>query len=516
MVSKVSTVSFQGIDVKTIDVETQMAGGLPAFTIVGLPDKAIAESRERVRAALHALGLSLPAKRVTVNLAPADISKEGSHYDLPIALGLLAAMDILPQDQLENFFVLGELGLDGSIRRVNGILPAALHAASLNKGLICPKDCGSEALWAGSDDILAPADLLHIINHMKGTQLLRAPEKSIADTKNTDHSYPDLSVVKGQESAKRALEITAAGGHNLLLSGPPGSGKSLLASCLPGLLPTLSPQEALEISMIHSVAGLLPESGLIRHRPLRDPHHSSSLVSLVGGGQKIKPGEISLAHHGVLFLDELPEFNRATLEALRQPIETGEVLISRASGHVRYPAQFQLVAAMNPCRCGFLGDPTQECTRAPKCGQDYQSKLSGPLLDRMDIRLDVQPVPMSDITDKTNTGESSAIVAARIEAAREIQKQRFRALNLDQQLQKTNARLPVEVLNERITLSPDAKSFLSIAMDRLKLSARGYHRLLKVAQTIHDLDPNTASDIFSEISGNAMAEALSYRGVISE
>lgn len=324
MVAHVNTVAFQGIEVKPVDVQVQISNGLPAFNIVGLPDKAVAESKERVRAALHALGLSLPPKRLTVNMAPADLAKEGSHFDLPIALGLLGAMGVIPKEDLQEYVVLGELSLDATIRPVSGVLPAAIHANQNEKNLICPEGCGEEAAWAGDLDILAPNDLLQLINHIKGSQVLSRPRAHVTQ-KRVIHT-PDLSEVKGQETAKRALEITAAGGHNLLMIGPPGSGKSMLASCLPSILPPLSPREALELSMIHSLAGILPEGGLVQARPFRAPHHSASQPALIGGGQKAKPGEISLAHNGILFLDELPEFSRGTLESLRQPLETGDAL----------------------------------------------------------------------------------------------------------------------------------------------------------------------------------------------
>lgn len=380
MVARVGTVAFEGVETKPVWAEAQITSGTVAFTIVGLPDKAVAESRERVRAALHSMGLSLPAKRLTVNLAPADLAKEGSHFDLPIALAVLGAMEILPREDLANMLVLGELGLDSSIRPVAGVLPAAMHASANDNCLVCPAECGGEATWAGEIEILAPQTLLQLINHLKGTQLLSRPAKQAqAESISAERLAPDLSEVKGQETAKRAIEIAAAGGHNLMMIGPPGSGKSMLASCLPGVLPPLSPREALEISMIHSLAGTLPEGGLIKARPYRDPHHSASLPALVGGGHKVKPGEISLAHNGILFLDELPEFARATLESLRQPLETGEAVIARANAHVSFPARFQLIAAMNPCRCGHLGDPSLECTKAPRCGGGLSGQTIRPL-----------------------------------------------------------------------------------------------------------------------------------------
>ncbi len=500
MVARVNTVAFEGIEVRPVDVEVQISSGMVAFNIVGLPDKAVAESKERVRAALHALGLALPAKRLTVNLAPADVAKEGSHYDLPIALGLLAAMEVIPKEELRDYLVLGELSLDSSIRAVAGVLPAAMHASTNDNRLICPEACGGEAAWAGDIDILAPKDLLQLINHIKGSQVLGKPEAKLGET--IARRAPDLSEVKGQETAKRALEIAAAGGHNLLMIGPPGSGKSMLASCLPGILPPLSPREALEVSMIHSLAGTLPDGGLLRERPFRDPHHSASLPALVGGGHRVKPGEISLAHNGVLFLDELPEFARSTLESLRQPLETGSALIARVNSHVTFPARFQLIAAMNPCRCGHLGDASQECTKAPRCGADYQSKISGPVMDRIDIITDVPAVSVDDLNNM-QPAESSAAVRSRIHAAHQVQEQRLQNHGSDDLV---NARTDGKILETIAPLSPDAQALLNKAMETAKLSARGYYRVLRVARTIADLDgaPGT-------IGKNHIAEALSYR-----
>ncbi len=500
MVARVNTVAFEGIEVRPVDVEVQISSGVVAFNIVGLPDKAVAESKERVRAALHALGLTLPAKRLTVNLAPADLAKEGSHYDLPIALGLLAAMDVIPKEELRDYLVLGELSLDSSIRSVAGVLPAAMHAGTNDNRLICPESCGGEAAWAGDIDILAPKDLLQLINHIKGLQVLGKPEAKLGASK--PRKGPDLSEVKGQESSKRALEIAAAGGHNFLMIGPPGSGKSMLAACLSGILPPLSPREALESSMIHSLAGTLPEGGLLRERPYRDPHHSASLPALVGGGSRVKPGEISLAHNGVLFLDELPEFARATLESLRQPIETGEALIARVQSHVTFPARFQLIAAMNPCRCGHLGDESLECTKAPRCGADYQSKISGPVMDRIDIIVDVPSVKVDDLNNM-QAAESSAIVASRVQAARTVQETRFRGLGSDVLV---NARADGKILEDIAPMDSEARALLTRATDSAKLSARGYFRILRVARTIADL-----SGAPPVLGKTHIAEALSYR-----
>ncbi len=504
MVARVNTVAFQGIDVRPVDVQVQISNGLPAFNIVGLPDKTVAESKERVRSALHSLGLSLPPKRLTVNLAPADVTKEGSHYDLPIALGLLAAMGIIPKEELEEYLVLGELSLDASIRSVTGVLPAAIHANANDNKLICPESCGGEAAWAGEVDILAPHNLLQLINHIKGIQVLIRPEARLKD--KLDPTGLDMADVKGQETAKRALEITAAGGHNLLMIGSPGSGKSMLAGCLPRILPPLTPREALEVSMIHSLAGSLPEGGLLQNRPFRDPHHSASLPALIGGGHKIKPGEISLAHNGVLFLDELPEFARGTLEALRQPLETGSVLIARANHHVTFPARFQLIAAMNPCRCGHLGDSELECTKAPRCALDYQSKISGPMLDRIDLQVDVPPVRVSDL-NTNQSGESSETVAARIMLARKIQENRFIEIGADLSI-NINAHADNKTVEAIAPLDNEAKTLLNKAMESTKLSARGYYRILRVARTIADL-----AGAPRKIEKIHIAEALSYRRI---
>ena len=498
MVARVNTVAFQGVEVRPVDVQVQISNGLPAFTIVGLPDKAVAESKERVRSALHALGLSLPPKRLTVNLAPADLSKEGSHFDLPIALGLLAAMDVIPKEELQEYLVLGELSLDASIRAVAGILPAAMHANANDNKLICPKACGGEAAWAGDIDILAPGDLLQLINHIKGTQVMGRPEAKLGNL-DDERRVPDLSEVKGQETAKRALEIAAAGGHNMLMIGPPGSGKSMLASTLPGILPPLSPREALEVSMIHSLAGSLPEGGLLQTRPFRDPHHSASLPALIGGGHKVKPGEVSLAHNGVLFLDELPEFARSTLESLRQPLETGNALIARANNHVNYPARFQLIAAMNPCRCGHLGDPDLECAKVPRCAADYQSKISGPMMDRIDLQVDVPRVEIADL--HAPAGESSQVVAARIAQAREIQAQRYDGNGI-------NAQADGQALDSIAQMDGEAKTILDNAMNKARMSARSYYRILRVARTIADLSGHDGV-----LHKTHIAEALSYKRV---
>ena len=424
MQAHVNTIAFNGLDTLDVDLQLQISSGIPAFNIVGLPDKTIAESKERVRAALNSIGLELPAKRIIINLAPADLLKEGSHFDLPIALAILAGLGIVSAEEIANYIVIGELGLDGAIMPVNGVLPVAIHANRRSKGLVCPEIEGSEAVWSGLTDIVAAPSLLSLINHFKGVQQLPKP---IARQRKSQASTLDMSDVKGQETAKRALEIAAAGAHNMLMVGTPGAGKSMLASRLTTILPPLTTEEALETCMIHSIAGELKNGEISFERPYRDPHHNASTPALIGGGRKGVPGEISLAHNGVLFLDELPEFNRATLEALRQPIETGYVSISRVNCHTQYPANFQLIAAMNPCRCGYLGCQGQECSRAPKCAEEYQSRISGPLMDRFDIHIQVPPVSPWEMSE-VKKGESSAVIRQRVVAARKIQEERFKKL----------------------------------------------------------------------------------------
>ncbi len=503
MVAHVTTVAFQGVETRPVDVQVQLAGGLPSFAIVGLPDKAVAESKERVRAALTAIGLALPPKRITINLSPADLQKEGSHYDLPIALGLMSAMEVLPSDALEGFVVLGELGLDSRLAPVAGVLPAAMAAMQEERGLICPAACGPEAVWAGDLEVLAPGDLLTLVNHFKGRFALARPDGVLADRPETG---PDMADIKGQETAKRALEIAASGGHNMLMIGPPGAGKSMLAERLPGILPPLQPAEALELSLVQSVAGLFSEQGLAVQRPYRNPHHSVSTPALVGGGQRAKPGEVSLAHNGVLFLDELPEFNRQALEALRQPLESAKAVVARANAHVTYPARVQLVAAMNPCRCGHLDDPEMACSRAPKCALDYQAKISGPLFDRIDIHVDVPAVNPLDLSAPPPS-EPSAAVAARVEAVRARQTERYARAAGNGRPIRTNADADGTLLEEVAAPDVAGRAFLTDAAAKLKLTARGYHRVLRVARTIADME---GADT---VGRPHVAEALSYRRV---
>ena len=500
MVARCATVAFQGVEAVPVDVQVQITSGVVAFTLVGLPDKAVGESRERVRAALAAVGLALPARRITVNLAPADLPKEGSHFDLPIAIALLAAMGVLPAEFVSRYAVLGELALDGSIAPVAGVLPAAVAANAQGLGLICPKASGPEAAWAGGGlDILAPESLIQLVNHVRGHDTLPRPLPAVAAD---DAALPDLRDIKGQEAAKRALEVAAAGGHHLLMVGPPGAGKSMLARRLPSLLPAMEPREMLEVSMIASLAGELAGGRLSRRRPFRDPHHTASPAALAGGGQKAKPGEMALAHNGVLFLDELPEFQTRTLEALRQPLESGQTVIARANHHVTYPARFQLVAAMNPCRCGAASADGGGCRRGPRCASEYQGRLSAPLLDRIDIQIELPAVRAVDLIAAAPR-EGSAEVAARVAAARALQAERYAALG--QPGVRLNAEADGDLLEAVARPDDPGLKLIREAADAMNLSARGFHRVLKVARTLADLD---RADSVRRIH---VAEALSYR-----
>ena len=497
MIARTYTVAFEGVEARMVEVQCAVSAGMPAFSIVGLPDKAVSEARERVRAALTALAIALPSKRITVNLSPADLPKEGSHFDLPIALSLLAAIEILPVDAVEGTVALGELSLDGRMVPVIGALPAAMAAAAEGRCLLCPAACGPEAAWVGATPVLAAATLAEVVRHFTGAAPLAAARPG-----EVRHDPParDLRDVKGQERAKRALEIAAAGRHHFLMVGTPGSGKSMLAARLPGILPPLTAAEALETSMIHSLSGLLDAGGISRTRPFREPHHTASMAAIVGGGRGARPGEISLAHNGVLFLDEFPEFPRAVLETLRQPIETGEVVVARANAHVRYPSRFLLIAAANPCKCGYMTDPSRACARATSCGDDYLGRISGPLMDRIDLRVEVPPVAYRDL-DLPDGGESSATVAARVAAARDRQAARFTA----HPEVRVNADAEGRLLEDIATPDAEGRSLLAQVAERFQLSARGHHRVLRVARTIADLAGSES------VRQPHVAEAVSFR-----
>jgi magnesium chelatase family protein len=500
MVTRVATVAFQGIEAVQVDVQVQIAPGGAKFLLVGLPDKAVKESSERVHAALYASGLSLPPKRITVNLAPADLPKEGSHYDLPIALGLMAAIGAIPPDALNGYVALGELGLDGRLAPTAGVLPAAIAAQGLGLGIICASECGPEAAWAGEDmDIIAPDSLLALCNHLGGHQLCSRPQPR---RQANPPRLPDLSEVRGQEVARRALEVAAAGGHNLLMIGPPGAGKSMLATRLPSILPPLNPRELLDVSMIQSIAGELAGGALSDRRPFRAPHHSASMAALVGGGLKVRPGEVSMAHNGVLFLDELPEFSPAVLDSLRQPLESGETAIARANARVTFPARFQLVAAMNPCKCGLAGTPGHTCKRGDACAADYQGRISGPLLDRIDIRIDLPAVSAADMIGPSDA-EPSAAVAMRVAVARELQRKRYAEAGAPEVF--TNAAAGATLIEQVVNPDKESQALLLSAAERFKLSARAYHRVLKVARTLADLGGE------ERVGRPHIAEALSYR-----
>ena len=498
-VDRICTLAFKGMDVTEVDVQIQINPGIPSFTIVGLADKTIAESRERVRAALNSIGVGLPAKRIVINLAPADIEKEGSYFDLPIACAIMVSIGVLPKDLLAKYLILGELSLNGSILPVNGVLPAAIGANSMDKGIICPYDNANEAVWSGNEEILAAKNLLSLINHFSGSQILTTPELL---PPSKDITYPDVDDIVGNELALRALEISAAGRHNLLLFGPPGAGKSMLASRIPGILPNMTAKEILECSTIASISGIIKEKGLVDKVPFRAPHHTCSAPSLVGGGigKRVKPGEISLAHNGVLFLDELPEFNSNALDALRQPIETGKILISRVNANIEYPANFQLIAAMNPCKCGYIADPSRACNKATQCGTNYLAKISGPMLDRFDITIEVPTIYDFENKNLSKKKISSKDIKARVIEARKIQERRFEGLGIT-----TNGKLDSSVIKDYIYMTEDAQNCLNHSATKFKFSMRGYYRSIKLARTIADLAHS------EKIYKEHIAESINYR-----
>ncbi len=500
MLSQVNTLTFSGINISDVQIQCQISSGMPSFNIVGLPDKIIAESKERVRAALHSIALELPAKRIVVNLSPADLMKEGSHFDLAIASCILIGMNILPREEMQKYLIIGELALDGNILPVNGALPAAIGANHRNLGLICPFFNGPEAAWSGNEDILAPKNLISMINHFKGIQILAAPK---VKTPSAENIYPDLKDIIGQETAKRALEIAAAGGHNMLMIGSPGSGKSMLAQRINGILPPMNAEEILETSMIYSVAGEIKNGKLHQQRPFRAPHHSSSMVAMVGGGhsKKILPGEISLATNGILFLDEFPEFPRNVIESLRQPLENKKIMISRANSSVFYPAKFQLIAAMNHCKCGNFTNANKTCNKAPRCAIDYQNKVSGPILDRIDIIIEVNGQPKYPL-EPTSNNETSQIIAKRVASSREIQMERY-----SNHLIMTNSELDGDLLYKYAAPDAQATKLLQKFAKKNNISMRSYNKIIKVARTIADMEKSTA------IEEKHIAETLSYRGI---
>ncbi len=483
-----------GMEAPPVTVEVHLANGLPTLSIVGLPEAAVKESKDRVRAALQNARFEFPAKRITINLAPADLPKEGGRFDLPIAIGILAASGQVSSRELDNYEFIGELALTGKLRPVLGALMVALQTRQSERALILPASNALEAALAGKTDIRGAKHLLEVTAHLNNEKPLARQEPELHQSESPD--VPDLCDIKGQHQARRALEIAAAGGHSLLMIGPPGAGKTMLASRLPGILPPLSDDEALETAAIQS----LHQRFSLKHwkqRPFRAPHHTASAVALVGGGSHPQPGEISLAHHGVLFLDELPEFDRHVLEVLREPLESGAIMISRAARQAEFPARFQLVAAMNPCPCGYYGDPSGRCRCTPDKVNNYRARLSGPLLDRIDMHIEVPPVPRELLLDQTaHGGESSAEVQTRVEAARARQRRRSGG---------ANAALNNKQIEESCRLDQEGRRLLEQAIDRLGFSARAYHRVLKVARTIADLATEET------IRTAHLAEAVQYR-----